>query len=196
MRYGSDDPNATLFLAVFLTGGALTLLATTAQKNKPRQLRLATHWSILSFYVVTTLALVALSIPVHGEFGSRQLALFLWAIQLASLEVTNLRSKNEILKPSYSNWQIIAATMSAPLLLFGLWVYPHTKAAFGGGEPSVAAMSILAASGSGTPTAVPVKIIDENDAGFYVIEANDSRVQYIPRNLVTSVIFDKPQGWF
>ena len=112
-----------------------------------------------------------------------------------------LESRSTI-STSYSNLgrkpveSIFTAAMLLPLILFGIWVYPHTDAAFGGGEPTTAEMSILPTSGSSTLTTVSVKLVDETDAGFYVIEANDSRVRYIPRNVVTSVSFDKPKGWY
>jgi hypothetical protein len=127
------------------------------------------------------------------------MALFLASIQLATKIVDNLYSKTINISLSnigLSNWNLVVGVMLMPLILFGVWVYPHTDAAFGGGEPSGADMSILASSGSSTPTSVPVKIVDETDSGFYVIETNDSRVRYIPRNLVTSVSFDKPKGWY
>jgi hypothetical protein len=144
--------------------------------------------------IFVTLALAAMSVPRHGEFGVRQFALYLASVQLAIKIAIN---SNKHFDPwEHSQWHLITAFMLLPLILFGIWVYPHMDAAFGGGEPTTAEMSILPTSGSGTSTTIPVKLVDESDAGFYVIEANDSRVQYIPRNLVTSVSFDKPKGWY
>ncbi len=196
MRFGNDDFHGLLFLALWMFGMLLCLVGCNPKRSKPKLLRWSTHWvthwSFLPLCILTTFALLAMSFPRHWEFGSNQFALYLASVQLALSAATNFRSQ----PGSWQNWNLVVAEMLMPLILFGIWAYPHTDAASGGGEPTTAEISILPNISGGTPTTVPIKIIDGTDAGFYVIKANDSRVRYIPRNLVTSVSFDKPKGWY
>ncbi len=194
MRFDMTPNNDGLFFALWMLGMLLSFIAVSARKSRPRLQRYSTHWSFTLVCILMLLALVGMSVPSHGEFGARQFALYLSSVQLAIGIAINF---HVLFKPwEESQWTIFTAAMLLPLILFGIWVYPHTDAAFGGGEPTTAEMSILPTSGSSTLTTVSVKLVDETDAGFYVIEANDSRVRYIPRNVVTSVSFDKPKGWY
>jgi hypothetical protein len=194
MRFDMPSNYDLSFSALWILGMLLSLASAGAGKNRPRLLRLSTH-SLFTFVCLIMLtALVAMSVLRHGEFGAQQFALYLASVQIAIRIATRFPVQ---LKPwERGQWSAITGFMLLPLLLFGIWVYPHTTAAFGGGEPTTAEISILPNTSGGTPTTVSIKIIDETDAGFYVIEANDSRVKYIPRNLVTSVSFDKPKGWY
>ncbi len=182
-------------ISLWIVGVLLFCISASARKDRPRLLRWATHWTFTLVCILTTLALVAMSIPHHGEFGFPQFALYLASVQLAIKIATN-DFHIQFHPLDNAQWSLISAAMLMPLILFGTWVYPHTVAAFGGGEPTTAEISVLPTGGSGTVTTVSVKLVDETDAGFYVIEANDSRVRYIPRNVVTSVSFDKPKGWY
>lgn len=194
MRFDMASNNGGLFYALWMLGILLSVMSVSARKSRPRLLRFSTHWSFTLVCILVLMALTGMSAPLHGELGLRQFALYIATVQLAIIMATNF---HVIFGPwAEGNWSILTAAMLLPLLLFGIWVYPHTKAAFGGGEPTTAEISVLPTSGSGTPTTVSVKLVDESDAGFYVIEANDSRVLYIPRNLVMSVRFDKPKGWY
>ena len=195
MRFDMTSNNDNLFFALWMLSMLLFFISASARKSRPRLLRFSTHWSFTLVCILMLLALVGMSVPRHGEFGVRQFALYLASVQLAIGIATN--DWHMQFHPwEKSQWTLIATVMLMPLILFGIWVYPHTDAAFGGGEPTTAEMSILPTSGSGTLTTVSVKLVDESDAGFYVIEAIDSRVLYIPRNLVVSVKFDKPIGWY
>ncbi len=185
-----------LFVALWILGMLLSTLSAAAGKNRPRLLRFASHWVVTLACILLALVLVALSMPHYrGEFGFRQFALYLASVQLA-IKIATSDFHIQLQPWEKAQWNIIAPAMLMPLILFGIWVYPHTDAAFGGGEPTSAEMSILPTGSGGTLTTVSVKLIDESDAGFYVIEANDSRVQYIPRNLIMSVSFDKPKGLY
>jgi hypothetical protein len=183
------------FVAVWIIGSLLFFLSAAAGKNRPRLLRYATHWTFTLACPLVTVALLAMSFPRHGEFGERQFALYLASVQFA-IKVPTIDFRAHIFPWDRGQWSLVVGAMLLPLILFGTWVYPHTVAAFGGGEPTTAEMSVLPTSGSGALTTVSVKLVDESDAGFYVIEANDSRVLYIPRNLVMSVRFDKPKGLY
>jgi len=187
--------NDWLFFALWMLGMLLSGLSAAAGKNRPRLLRFASHWAFTLACILMALVLVVLSMPHHqGEFGHRQFALYLASVQFAIKIATN--DFHIQFEPwEKSNWPVITGFMLLPLILFGIWVYPHTDAAFGGGEPTTAEMSILT-TGSCTSTTVSVKLVDETDAGFYVLEASDSRVRYVPRSLVTAVSFDKPKGWY
>jgi hypothetical protein len=77
-------------------------------------------------------------------------------------------------------------------VIFSLFVYPHIVSAVGGGRPIPATLS-LTSSGSPKVRDVSVNIIDETEAGYYVVESGTRFVRFVPRALVVSIEFDAPE---
>ena len=113
--------NDWLFLALWILGMWLSGMSAAAGKHRPRVLRFTSHWAFTLVCILMTVALVAMSVPRHGEFGVRQFALYLASVQFAIRIATN--DFHIQFQPWEKNqWHIIAAAMLLPLILFGMWV--------------------------------------------------------------------------
>ncbi len=192
MHYDTAEPRAISFWMLQIFGFALYAVVLAGGRSISLQ-RWTTHWAFLALCALLTVALVLLSYPRHNEFGSRQFAFFLGTVQFAVMIGSAPNPKSKWLQ--FNSWYVIVGPTLTPFFIFGLWVYPHTRAAFGGGQPAQAEMWIVPTdNNTKNPTSVTVKIVDETDSGFYVIQPNDERVRYVPRGSVASVIFERPKG--
>lgn len=189
MDYDNNQPLNSIVSTLWASGVLVALAAVGGRNYRQVQLWKA-HWLFQLACILVTASLLVMSMPRHGQFGCRQFALYLATVQFAAASLSNV---NPLLATSRFNiYTTTIVTMLLPFITFSLWVYPHTHAAFGGGEPTAAEMSLV-------PSLVPkisVRIIDETEAGYYLIESTDTRVSFIPRSRVTQVIFNKPSGSF
>jgi len=147
------------------------------------------HPIAMVFSLLSFLFLAAASVPLHGEFGIRQLALYLFAVQIAMVPI-----RKAVHGVADNNWVTLTAQMLLPMLAYGVFIFPHVRAALGGGE--AVTVSIMTASPNG-PTHPPesfanVQVVDETDAGFYILESGGTNVTFIPRASVYSMKFVRP----
>lgn len=146
--------------------------------------RVMFHWIFLALSGLATVALLAMSFPYQGQFGIRQFASYLFIIQFASVGVGRyfLASKDR----ETPSWLSIAIQLLIPVVFYGAQVYPHIRSAFGGGDPAPAQIQLELRN-----ELKAVRIIDETDAGFYVLQDNEKSVTYLPRGAVGSIKFDQ-----
>jgi len=85
----------------------------------------------------------------------------------------------------------------AQTIWFGLFVlggfawfyYPHIKASWGGGRP-VSVVICLAKDAPVSPgKQVQAILLDESDAGFYIVPAQEKKALFLPRNAVSLIYF-------
>jgi hypothetical protein len=95
---------------------------------------------------------------------------------------------------SSHNWFITVTQLIVPLVLYSIAIYPHVRRPFGGGDPT-SGQILTAAIGNDPAKQFTVTIIDETDAGFYVIQSNQKNVRYVPRSVIISIEFNKPTGY-
>jgi len=95
---------------------------------------------------------------------------------------------------------LIAYTLAVPtlmlsILLFGSWYYPHIKSSWGGGAPVSVTLYFAKDSFIMPSQSVTARLIDETDAGFYVVGKEDKYATFIPRNEIEAVFYsDSPSG--
>ena len=109
----------------------------------------------------------------HGEMQSRD-----WKFQIG-------------------NWKGSVLLGISAVVAFSSFYYPQMKPSWGGGEPVPAtiyfAKDYLVLQGR----IVSAKIVDETDAGFYVVGGSDKRATFIPRSEVAMVYYsDDSSGPF
>lgn len=152
--------------------------------------RLLTHKISMVLWGLLSLLLLGSSIPIHSQFGVRQFALYLFLLQI--IQVEKLFSDQETRQGQ--NWVSLVSQLVLPLLAFGAFIYPHVRHAFGGGEPISASMVTMNRNGPSLPVEQlrGVRIMDETDTGFYIMQNNGQSVRYIPRSAVYSIEFSKP----
>jgi hypothetical protein len=95
------------------------------------------------------------------------------------------------------NWKQSVALGIGAVAAFSSFYYPQIKPSWGGGEPVPSTMYFTKDSLVSPGRSVSAKIVDETDAGFYVIGGNDKRATFIPRSEVVMVYYsDDTSGPF
>jgi hypothetical protein len=77
----------------------------------------------------------------------------------------------------------------ASLFAFSSIYYPHIKASWGGGSPTPIVMYLGKDSVMRPSERVSVQLVDESDAGFYILGHDEKRAIFIPRSAVSLVYF-------
>jgi hypothetical protein len=193
MRYDSDQKNSWEFISLWVVGLLVPLLQKVGKKISWFQ-KFQTHWAFFALCTALTGILVFLSFPSKGEFNGRQFALVLATIQLAVDLIKNSRNASGL--DRVTGWTHLVFLSILPFILFGTWVYPHIKAAFGGGEPTPAEISLNLPSPSQTSDQIKVRIVDETDTGYYLIIGSEKSVHFLPRSVISQVEYAKPSGLF
>ena len=180
----------TLIVTVGVIGGAAIL----ASPESARIRRWVTHWAALLCFGIATLTLIAMSLPYHHQFGLRQFATYLFTIQTISVSITRPLETPD--SRSTNNWLNTVTQLLIPLLAYSIGIYPHVRRPFGGGDPTSGQIFLTTAIGNDPAKQFTAAIIDETDAGFYVIQSNQKNVRYVPRSVISAIEFNKPTSFF
>jgi hypothetical protein len=193
MRYDSYPKNSWEFISLWTVGLLIPLLQKVGKKISWFQ-KFQTHWAFFTLCIALTVILVSQSFPSKGEFNGRQFALVLATIQLAAHLIKNSHNASGL--DRITGWTHLVFVSILPFILFGTWVYPHIKAAFGGGEPTPAEISLNLPGPSQTSDQIKVLIVDETDIGYYLIIGSERSVHFLPRSVISQVEYSKPSGLF
>lgn len=205
-HFEDSQPHSTVFglttvtifgsATVMMMLSALFVFITLFCYNTQRRPRWIHHWLTLLFCGLFLVSFGLMSFPHHGQFNSPQVAWFLAMAQLLGLGTYNAFTVEELRKRN--NWLVEASIWLLPLSLYSVYIYPHVRGAFGGGEATAAEIFLTTAVGSNSAKQFPATIIDETENGFYTIESSreQTRVRFIPRSQINSIEFDKPSGFF
>jgi hypothetical protein len=184
--------------SIWITGGFVVILVSlffVLAFHQAHRLPWMQRWisgrTITPVCIILIVALAASLLKYGGLF--RQFMIFLVAVTVVTRVILTLIKKGNI--PDFQEWSLIPLLVVLPILIFGTWVYPHMRAAFGGGEPTQADLWLTLPDGNKGVQKVRAKIVDETDSGFYLIEDGEARVRYVPRSAINAVVFDKPQEW-
>jgi hypothetical protein len=129
---------------------------------------------------------------ISHDFGFPVITLWFFGVGIAAAFELQVRLKNLADSPS---WKLAHTVMSILLMLlvFALYYYPHMKASWGGGSPINVVLYFNKDSAIKPNESVSVQLVDESDAGFYIVAQGESRAIFVPRNAVSLVYFsDKP----
>jgi len=174
-----------------VTGMALWIIITTLLASQSRISPAAVLGSppALVVCVAAYFFLFAASIPWNGQFGIRQFALYLLIAQ-GTIPVVR-RGVGEV---PIVNCVVVTGELIILLLGFALFVYPQVRPAFGGGHPARVTMIVNELNGpsDALQRLTGADLVDETDAGYYVLPAGQSRVSFIPRRSVFRVEFERP----
>jgi hypothetical protein len=193
LHFEGRQPFPKVFPLLVATG-AIGLSAIIAKPGIQKIPRWLTHWATLLCLGLATVSLLLMSLPFYHQFGVRQFVAYLFLIQVFSASLSRPLATPESRRTH--NWLTTATQLIVPLLAYAIGVYPHVRGAFGGGDPTLAQIFLTSAIGSDPAKQFTAHIIDETDAGFYLIQSNHATVQYIPRSLISSIEFEKPVSFF
>jgi hypothetical protein len=189
--HGYQPLRIALPLLVILS--ALALNGLYAAANNAGVVKVMTHWGFCLSCLCVTLILVFGSIPYRGQFGIRQFAAFLFLSQIGFSGLGKVSSKTGQFR--FSGWTSLVSQLIFPVIVYGAFVYPQIHSAFGGGDPTSASLQLTSDACGRKAGLVTIKIVDETDSGFYLLELSGSGVCFVPRSSVGSIEFGKNPPW-
>jgi hypothetical protein len=96
-----------------------------------------------------------------------------------------------------ANWEQTLSFLITLLLVFASSYYPHMRPSWGGGAPIPITVYFTKDSTIMPNQSVGALLVDESDAGLYVVGKNDKRATFIPRGAVGMVYYsDDISGFF
>jgi hypothetical protein len=117
----------------------------------------------------------------------RHNATILWMLGAGLLCLKEMRARNWSMV--VGDWPTTTVSLLALLFAFATWYYPHIMSKWGGGAPLQIRMTLSKDSSVAAGRTVDCSLIDETDAGFYVIGKNEPHATFIPRGQVAMVHF-------
>ena len=85
----------------------------------------------------------------------------------------------------------IVFPMVVALSLFPNYLYPRIKYSWGGGEPTPIVLYFSGDTQLFPKQEIQGQLLDESDGGFYVLQHNQDKALYIPRNAVSAIYFSQ-----
>jgi hypothetical protein len=124
---------------------------------------------------------------VQGLFVARQftqgaIGFWFFGVGVVTLIELNMPAKNV-------DWTRTAFTACGALLVFAHYYYPHMKSSWGGGTPVAVTVYFAKDSPIKPNQSVPLQLIEESDAGFYIVGPRDSKAVFVPRNAISMIYF-------
>jgi hypothetical protein len=124
------------------------------------------------------------------HFGFAFLALWFFAVGVVVQIAVNIYSELTV-----GNCTVILLTALLLLSLFSRLYYPFIKSSWGGGTPLSVTMYFNKDSPIKPSQGASVQLIDESDAGFYIVRQGERTAIFVPRNSVSLVEFsDESSG--
>jgi hypothetical protein len=120
---------------------------------------------------------------VRGRFCDSSLFLWFSVACMVIPMITRVFST-----PRIDSWLVNIFLILMGLLIFAKYYYPHLNTSWGGGAPIpvVIYMNKDAAVASGKISAM---LIEDSDAGLYIVIRGDKKATFLPRSAVTMVYF-------
>jgi len=87
------------------------------------------------------------------------------------------------------SWTNTLFTILGSLIVFSLFYYPRIKPSLGGGSPINAVLYFTKDSAIKPNQSVSAQLVDESDAGFYIVGQGESKAIFVPRSSVSLVYF-------
>ena len=166
---------------VWLIGGLVSLgilVFLQMSKRLPPIVSATTSVLLVVFYVQAVSR--ELFVAHHFQLGS--LALWFFGVGVVTILELNTRSRDQ-------DWTKTVFVLLGALLLFARFYYPHVKASWGGGAPVRVTVCFTRESAVKPGQSVPAQLVDESDAGFYIVGQNETRAIFVPRSAVSLLYF-------
>jgi len=120
-----------------------------------------------------------------GRFHSS--ATMLWLLAVGGLFAYELTIRSW--KPTLGDWPQTLIALLALVLIFATRYYPHILSSWGGGMPIPITVTYTKDAVKTPSQDMGYLLIDETDAGFYVVGMDDKTATFIPRASIGMVRF-------
>lgn len=127
-----------------------------------------------------------------GHFRFSAIWLWFFGIGIIALFEMSVRSW----KPRFGDWSKTVFLMLGALLIFASYYYPHIKSSWGGGVPIPITIYFTKDSTIMPSQSIGALLVDESDAGLYVVGKNDKRATFIPRSAIGLVYYSDDVSGF
>lgn len=102
--------------------------------------------------------------------------------------LANIRTNNPEKRTIY-DWNDLVITTVAALAIFPTAIYPNIKSSWGGGSPTQVVVYFSLDSRILPGQQMKAELLDESDAGIYVVRYGDKQALFIPRGSVSGLFF-------
>lgn len=160
------------------------LIARLAQRRKLSGLAIAC--ALIGVLVISFFAIMSSQDGLTYPFLAFELCFFSYLSRFY-LDATLRKRNNEL------QWILILAFVLSGIAGFGTSLYPHIKAAWGGGSLVPVAVYLSKDSRINPGGEFSGYLIDESEVGIYVTKGKDQHALFLPRSAISSVFYsDKP----
>ena len=171
------------YVAAFIV---VTVLATW--KGVPWYVQLISTLILVGYFIQS--ALVELFTLGHFRFG----AIWLWLFAVGIVALLEMKARSWM--PRLGDWKQTVFLILGALLVFASYYYPHIKSSWGGGVPIPVTIYFTKDSTIMPNQSVGALLVDESDAGLYVVGKNDKKATFIPRSAVGLVYYSDDVSGF
>jgi hypothetical protein len=121
-------------------------------------------------------------------------AIWLWFFVAGILAYLEMRDRSWMLV--IGNWERSTLLTLAGALAFASFYYPHIKSSFGGGSPIPVTIYFTKDSTIMPNQSIGALLVDESDAGVFVVGKGDKKATFIPRSSVGLVYYSDDVSGF
>jgi len=147
-------------------------------KRVPRMVTAIASVSLVLLFVSYT----ARDLLIDHRF--QQSAVILWFFAVGVLTIAEVKARLR-----GGDWEKTVFLVLGALFVFAFFYYPHIKAAWGGGTPVSITVYFTKDSAMKPSQAVSAQLVDESDAGLYIVGPNETKAIFVPRNAIALVYF-------
>jgi hypothetical protein len=119
----------------------------------------------------------------HGRFDLSQTTT--WFLILATWMLAESRIKKRDLRQWATRFFIVLVSLAG----FARYYYPRMKSSWGGGTPISVVLYLSKDSPLAPGKHLQAVLLDESDAGYYIVPAHESKAIFFPRSAVSLVLF-------
>ncbi len=164
-----------LLITIVLLGVLIFLID---WKKSPRIVTAVASVSVVLFYAHYPLR----DLLVDHRFQPSAVTLWFFAVGVLSIVEVKARLRG-------GDWEKTAFLVLGALFVFAFFYYPHIKAPWGGGTPVNITVYFTKDSAVKPSQAVSAQLVDESDAGIYIVAPNETKAIFVPRNAVALIYF-------
>ncbi|HKV94234.1 MAG TPA: hypothetical protein VJW20_16925 [Candidatus Angelobacter sp.] len=175
-----SKPFKTWWLIVGVLG-ILVLFVVRESKRIPDYVSAISSIAIVLVFITSAMS----PIVVANDFGQTSITIWFFGIGVASLLFAGRMPMH--LGDNY--WAQSLFFVLTLLFLFASYYYPNMKASWGGGSPVPVTLYFTKDSLLKPNQSVSARLVDESDAGFYIVGQDETKAVFVPRNAVSLVYF-------
>jgi hypothetical protein len=137
-------------------------------------------------FIILALQSVVRDLIIAQRFDFGSIILWFFGVGVVTWLEMNTRSRETLVQ---GDWAKVVFTALGVLFVFATFFYPHIKASWGGGSLVPVTIYFSKDSALKPNQSASVLLIDESDAGFYIVSGNDAKAIFVPRNSVSMIYF-------